>query len=128
MAYMLDTSVAIDIVDGDDAILDRLGALGTAVIISMITRVELEGGVRREPEYAHARAARLDKALRSLPRVDFDEKCAETYGAILSGTGFSRRKVLDRMIAAQALVHRATLVTRHAADFSDIPGLHIVEW
>ena len=39
-----------------------------------------------------------------------------------------RRKLLDRMIAAQALVHRATLVTRNAADFRDVPGLSILEW
>ena len=33
----------------------------------------------------------------------------------------SRRKLLDRMIAAQALVHRATLVTFNPDDFSDVP-------
>jgi tRNA(fMet)-specific endonuclease VapC len=32
------------------------------------------------------------------------------------------------MIAAQALVHRAALVTRNAVDFQDIPGLILVAW
>jgi predicted nucleic acid-binding protein len=50
------------------------------------------------------------------------------YLRIVETTGFSRRKVLDRMIAAQALVHRATLITRNAADFRDVPGLQILEW
>ena len=44
-----------------------------------------------------------------------------------ASAGYSRRKLLDRMIAAQALVHRATLVTFNPDDFSDIPGLSLLE-
>lgn len=32
------------------------------------------------------------------------------------------------MIAAQALVHRATLVTMNASDFADIAGLSLLAW
>jgi len=32
------------------------------------------------------------------------------------------------MIAAQALVHRATLVTMNAEDFADIAGLQVLAW
>jgi predicted nucleic acid-binding protein len=42
--------------------------------------------------------------------------------------GYSRRKLLDRMIAAQALDHRATLVTLNAGDFRDVPGLELLSW
>ena len=37
-------------------------------------------------------------------------------------------EVADRMIAAQALVHRATLVTFNPDDFSDVPGLSALVW
>ena len=37
-------------------------------------------------------------------------------------------ELLDRMIAAQALVHRAKLVTFNAGDFSDIPNLPLLTW
>lgn len=35
---------------------------------------------------------------------------------------------LDRMIAAQALIHRATLVTLNAGDFADVVGLQLIAW
>jgi predicted nucleic acid-binding protein len=46
---------------------------------------------------------------------------------IVEAVGYSRRK-LDRMIPAQALVHRATLVTLNAGDFRDVPGLDLLPW
>jgi hypothetical protein len=53
----------------------------------------------------------------SFPRRRPDKHCLSTP------IGYSRRKLFDRMIAAQALVHRATLVTFNPDDFSDVPGL-----
>ncbi len=63
-----------------------------------------------------------------LPVVPFDEAAADVYRAIVEAAGYSRRNLLDRMIGAQAIVHRATLVTRNAADFQDIPGLLVEAW
>ena len=100
-----------------------MAALEGAVLISVVTRVELEGGVYREPAQAPIRRARLDAMLSAIPALAFDDLAAKTYGAIVASAGYSRRKLLDRMIAAQALVHRATLVTFNPDDFSDVPGL-----
>jgi tRNA(fMet)-specific endonuclease VapC len=36
--------------------------------------------------------------------------------------------MIERMIAAQALVRHATLVTRNGDDFRDVPGLSLLEW
>ena len=58
----------------------------------------------------------------------FDDAAADAYRGIVEAVGYSRRKLLDRMIAAQALVHRATLATQNAADFSDVPGLDLLAW
>jgi predicted nucleic acid-binding protein len=51
----------------------------------------------------------------------------EDLWSYVASAGYSRRKLLDRMIAAQALVHRATLVTFNP-DFSDVPGLSSLVW
>jgi tRNA(fMet)-specific endonuclease VapC len=128
LAYVLDTDVAIHLRDGDPEITKKVGALEGAVLISIITRVELEGGVYREPDHAQVRRARLDAILSAVPTIWFDDAAAEAYGAIVASAGYPRRKLLDRMIAAQALVHRASLVTMNADDFADIPGLSLVVW
>jgi len=128
MAFILDTDVAIHMRDGDADVVRKVAALDDAVLISIVTRVELEGGVYREPAHAAVRRARLDVMLRALPCLAFDDAAAERYGAIVAQAGYSRRKLLDRMIAAKALVHGATLVTFNAADFADVPGLKIARW
>jgi tRNA(fMet)-specific endonuclease VapC len=98
------------------------------VLISIVTRVELEGGVYREPAHAAMRRARLDVLLEAIPTLAFDDLAAATYGSIVAAAGYSPRKLLDRMIAAQALVHRAELVTLNPDDFSDVPGLTLCAW
>jgi tRNA(fMet)-specific endonuclease VapC len=85
-------------------------------------------GVYREPVQAPIRRARLNAKLSAIPALAFDDLAAKTYGAIVASAGSSRRKLLDRMIAAQALVHRATLVTFNPDDFSDVPGLSSLVW
>jgi predicted nucleic acid-binding protein len=128
LTHILDTNIAIHLRDGDPLVTAKIAALEGAVMLSIISRVELEGGVYREPSEAGVRRARLDVMLDALPVLDFDREAADAYRAIIETAGYSRRKILDRMIAAQALVHRAVLVTRNAADFQDVPGLVLVEW
>jgi tRNA(fMet)-specific endonuclease VapC len=128
VAYLLDTNVAIHLRDGDPAVTARVAALAGAVLMSIVTRVELEGGVYREPAHAAVRRARLDAMLAAIPTLAFDDAAADAYGAIVAHARYSRRKLLDRMIAAQALVHRASLVTLNASDFTDVAGLHVVAW
>ncbi len=49
-------------------------------------------------------------------------------GSVVAPAGYSRRRLLDRMIAAQAVVHRATLVTFNRADLADVVGLQLEAW
>lgn len=120
--------MAIPLRDSDEAIGGKIAALEGAVLLSVITQVELEGGVYRDPSDTSARRARLDVLLRTLPVAPFDDAAVMAYRHIVEAAGYSRRKLLDRMIAAQALVHRATLVTCNPDDFRDVPGLDLLVW
>ena len=128
MAFLLDTNVAIDLRDGEPVVTGKVAAFQGAILMSIVTRVELEGGVYRDPAFVTVRRARLDAMLSAIPTLAFDDLAAETYGALVASVGYSPRKLLDRMIAAQALVHRATLVTRNGGDFADVPGLNLLAW
>lgn len=128
MAYLLDTDVAVHLRDGDATIQSLLLTLDEMPAISAVTLVELEGGVYAKAAFTDKRRRAVDVLLGEFAIVDLTDEVAAAYGQIVERTGFSRRKVADRMIAATALVHRMTLVTMNGRDFRDVPGLQLLEW
>jgi tRNA(fMet)-specific endonuclease VapC len=128
MASLLDTSVAILLRDSDSEADRLLAALNPRPALSVVTQVELEGGVRAKPELAAKRRAALDALLDVLPILPFDAACVAAYRGIVVAVGFSKRKVIDRMIAATALVHGLRMITLNGADFADVPGLDLEVW
>jgi len=128
LAWLLDTSVAILLRDVESGADVRLAALDTIPALSIVSQVELEGGVVAKPSLAAKRRAALDRMLATLPVLPFDAPCVAGYRRIVEQAGFSRRKIVDRMIAATALAHRLTLVTLNGADFADIPELALEVW
>lgn len=128
MSYLIDTSVAIRLRDGEPAIEEQIDGLDGPILMSIVTRVELEGGLFRDASHSALRRQRLDTLLAAIPALPFDDAAADAYRAIVEAAGYSRRKLLDRMIAAQAIAHRASLVTQNGADFRDCPGLMLLEW
>lgn len=120
--------MAIHVRDGDDRVDDLVDSLVGPLRLSIVTRIELEADLGRGDADVLIRQDRLDALLAALPVIPFKNDDAECYRAILRRGGFSRRKVLDRMIAAQTIVIGATLVTLNGADFRDITGLKLLEW
>lgn len=128
MTALIDTNIAIHLRDGDPGVLDRYVALDAPPMISIVTRVELEGGVAARPDVADKRRAALDVLLDELDTLDFDGAAADAYRGILAATGYSRPRILDRMIAATALAHGLPLITMNGDDFRDVPGLKLEVW
>lgn len=128
MIFVIDTNIAIRFCDGDPRISLRTAQLPVRPVISVLTRVELESGVYRDINEAALLRPRLDLMLENLETLPFTSAEAEIYGRIVEQVGFSRSKVIDRMIAAQAIAVGATLLTLNARDFRDIPGLLLEDW
>jgi predicted nucleic acid-binding protein len=128
LSYLLDTSVAIQLRDGDRAFRSRLATVDDIPSLSALTRVELEGGVYANPALTKTRREAVDALLREFIVLDITDEIAALYGQIVAQAGFSRRKIADRMIAATALAHGLALVTLNARDFRDVSGLEVVEW
>ena len=111
---------------GDTA--SRIVALQDIPFISAITQLELEGGVYANPEISAQRRRALDALLRRLTVVGFNSEMAEVYGQIVAKSGFNRRKIIDRMIAATAMTQGYILITNNGQDFADIDGLKLEIW
>lgn len=128
MAYLLDTNVAIYLREGFPNIVRRVEGLDRKPFLSVVTRVELEGGVYANTDEQANRRIAVDAMLQLLPALDFDFEMSEVYGQIVARSGFSRRKIIDRMIAATAMVADLTLITTNGDDFVDIDGLKLEIW
>lgn len=124
---LLDTSVAIPIRDGDPAMLERLRLGPRPPAISIVTEIELLGGACG-PAADPLRRPLLELFLQTVQVLPLTPAEATAYAGIVETTGFSRRKLLDRLIAATALVHDLPLATRNPGDFADVPGLQVLDW
>lgn len=128
MGYLLDTSVAIHLRDNNRAIITAVGTLSPFPMLSAVTQVELEGGVHADPHWVEHRRTGLANILDTFDILDFTGDAAAAYGRIVASAGYSRRKVVDRMIAATAMIHHLTLVTTNGDDFADIADLDLLVW
>ena len=63
-----------------------------------------------------------------LDGFDVDGREVAAYGKIVAILGYSRRMIIDRMIAATALIQGAVLLTANPRDFRNIPDLKIEDW
>lgn len=124
----IDTNIAIALRDNDLDTRERVRALGRFPVISMITRIELENGVNIEPEGTNTRRYLLDRLLEALHVEMYTHADTYAYGQIVYDYGHDRRRTLDRMIAAQAIVRDARLITRNGRDFREIKALKLEEW
>ncbi len=117
---------------GDPQVVPRLQALRPAEIgVPAIVEYELRYGLLRLPqEAATPRLAALDLFLRPLQLLPFDSECAAHAARIRAGLEAAGTPIgpHDTLIAATALRHQSTLVTRNAREFARVQGLQCMNW
>lgn len=127
MSYLLDTNVVSELVAArpDPNVTDWLdGAEPDQVFLSVITVGELKGGIDKLPDSKRRRQLSNwlngDLLIRFGERVlPIDVPVALTWGTILAQTRASGTPIpaIDSLLAATAVVHGLTLVTRNVRDF-----------
>lgn len=129
--YLLDTNILIYIIKNKptDVIRRFLAHAPEEIGISTITLAELEFGISNSQNPERNRQA-LEKILRPLQILHFDEKAAFAYGQIRHSLEKAGTPIgsLDYLIAAQALAIEATLVTNNEKEFRRIKPLRIENW
>lgn len=124
----IDTSVAIALRDNDPETRERVRALGRAPVISIMTRIELENGVNREPAGVSLRRQLLVRMLETIEVEYFTPADILAYGQIVYDFAHDRRLTIDRLIAAQAISRDGRLITANGKDFRKIHGLRLEIW
>ncbi|MFG6415203.1 type II toxin-antitoxin system VapC family toxin [Roseateles sp. DC23W] len=117
---------------GDPQVVARLQALRPADLgVPAVVEYELRYGLHRLPEQsATPRLAALAQFLGPLQILPFDSECAARAAQLcaqleVQGTPIGPH---DTLIAATALRHQATLVTRNVRKFGRVAGLQLVNW
>lgn len=108
---LVDSDVLVDHLRGHR----RLMAGADELHVSAVTRAELFSGRATEER-------RVRRLLEPMTDVPVDAAIAERAGRLRRGTA---RRLPDALIAATALEHRLTLVTRNVSDFEGIRGLKL---
>jgi tRNA(fMet)-specific endonuclease VapC len=130
VTVLVDTNICIAWLKGEKRVRDAWLALDPdELMLSAVVRAELLFGARHSRQVA-ANLQRLEVLFGVMRSAPFDDAAAAHYGLLRAQLSAEGRPIgpNDLMIAATALAHDATLVTRNQAEFSRVVGLRVVAW
>lgn len=126
---ILNTDTCIELLRGNQRVIERRSAVRDLVLTTWITTSELYFGAARSsaPE---ENSALVEEFLSTIDVVEYDRTAAKTFGHIKALLAFRGESLpdADLLIAAITLAHGATLVTGNTAHFERIPGVRLENW
>lgn len=132
MTFLIDTNVLSELRRQSPQVRGWMAATpGIRLYCSVISLGEIEKGIERRRKPDPDFAARLDLWLATLCQEFGDRALPVTadialvWGRIAAGRS---RDTADALIAATAIVHGLTLVTRNSRDFEDLPLTLVNPW
>lgn len=131
MNYLLDTCVVSDFFKKIPVVVQHFEAVSPEKIhISSITLMEIEYGLRLNPERENKIRPIWKALLNYIKVVPYSSKCAMTTAsirAILKNRGLSIRPY-DALLGGTSLAHEMIMVTSNMSEFKRIPELTIEDW
>lgn len=130
MRYLLDTHTYIAAVRKHRPVLARLVQCAPDdLAVATMTMAELWFGALESADAARGRAV-VDAFLAPFAWLPFDDAAADRYATAryhleARGTPMGER---DLIIAATALPHGLTVITRNTREFERVPGLRVEDW
>ena len=134
--FVLDTDIVSLLQRGNETVIAHVGSHPPEEVATTIITVEEQLSawytlLRRARTAKHLVPIyeRMSDTLQFLSRLQlltFTDAAADVYEHLRKQK--PRKGRMDLRIAAIALAHNATLVTRNLTDFDDIEGLTVVDW
>lgn len=129
MPYLLDSDWVVDHLADLPAAHELLHQLSPdGIAVSIITYLEAYEGVERSQD-RQAAEAKFQVLMRQVPVLPLSRavarRCAHLRHVLRTQGKRVDRRALDLLIAATALEHGLTLVTRNVEDYADVPDLQL---
>ena len=127
---LLDTNILIYFFKGQGNVGKRMLATSPQLIaVSCVTLFELETGLLKSVA-SSSRRAQVDALIASVKILNVDHAVALAAAKIRAALEVKGQPIgpLDTLIAATALVAKASLITRNVREFERVPGLQVENW
>jgi tRNA(fMet)-specific endonuclease VapC len=131
MKYLLDTCTVSDFVKGHPNVLARLKATPpNLIVVSALTRMEVDYGLALNTERAKKLAPRLDAFFSTIATLPFDEADAQAAAAIRATLKTRGQPIgaYDVLIAGTGVARGLVVVTSNVGEFKRVSGLQIEDW
>jgi tRNA(fMet)-specific endonuclease VapC len=134
---LFDTDILTLHFAGHSQVTERVRAAEETPVISVISRIEVMQG-RFDSVLKAANGDQLlraqqwlvtaERGLEKFEVVSFDVAATAEFDKLRQNKKLKKIGRADLLIAAIALTHRATLITRNLKHFQRVPGLKVASW
>ena len=131
MKYLLDTNVLSDFARGEQAVMARLRQEApTQLTVSVITEMEVEYGLTRNPRLAPRVREAMRMLLNTISVLPFEREDARVAAQLRASLNERGTPIgaYDLLIAACALRRGLKIVTHNAREFVRVGGLGLEDW
>lgn len=126
---VLDTDVCVEILRGNEGVIERRRRTPGPIVTTWITAAELYYGAARSDSPEENKHL-VWQFLATLKILELELYAAQQFGRLKAALETEGRRLadFDLLIAAVALSRRAVLVTGNRRHYERVPGLELEDW